>query len=104
MDFRFRKNKDSMKNILAYGLKFSIFNIIIVVNYGEFMRYKIDFTLQIFNQKKLLEAHSHFVYYGMIHLAIYFLILIDIKKAFSNFKHKKYFIDIIISIIGAFGM
>lgn len=104
MDFRFRKNKDSMKNIFAYGLKFAVFNFIIVGIWGVLMRYKMAFPLPIFNQKNLLEAHSHFGFYGWIALAIYFLILIDLKKSFSSFKPKKYLIAIIINIIGALGM
>ena len=61
-----------MKNIFAYGLKFAVFKFIIVGIWGALMRYKMAFPLPIFNQKNLLEAHSHFGFYGWIALAIYF--------------------------------
>lgn len=71
---------------------------------GSIMRYKIVFDLPIFEQKNLLDAHSHFAFYGWITSALYLLILIDIKTKIPDLKTFKYFIVCILNLIGAYGM
>lgn len=93
-----------MKNITAYGLKFAVFNFIIVGIWGLLMRYKVAFSLPFLQQKNLIEAHSHFAFYGWIACAIYFLMLNDLKDRNPEFKLKKYYTAIAFNIIGAFGM
>lgn len=93
-----------MRGFLAYGLKLSVLNFIIVGIWGALMRYKIAFTFPFFNQKNLLEAHSHFGFYGWIALAIYILILIDLKERLKDFNFKLFLLAVIINIIGAIGM
>ena len=82
-----------MKNIFAYGLKFAVFNFIIVGIWGALMRYKMAFPLPIFNQKNLLEAHSHFGFYGWIALAIYFLINNNVSNLQQISIHTLYTLD-----------
>ena len=47
-------------------LRISIFNLLLVSAIGVILRYKIVFSLPLFNQKYLLDGHSHFAFAGWI--------------------------------------
>lgn len=47
-------------------LRISIFNLLIVSLIGVILRYKIAFSLPLFDQKYLLDGHSHFAFAGWI--------------------------------------
>ena len=47
-------------------VRIALLNFIIVSMIGVLMRYKIGFEFPHFNQKHLLNAHSHFAFYGWV--------------------------------------
>lgn len=93
-----------MKNAIALGLKIAVFNFFVVAVWGVIMRYKVLFPLHFLEQKNLIDAHSHFAFYGWITMAIYFLILHDLKSKAVRFNPIKYYAIAIINFLGAYGM
>lgn len=102
--FRNCKSRIEMNKLIAYGLKLAVINFVLVALVGSVMRYKVAFSLPFIEHKNLLDAHSHFAFYGWITTAIYILILADIKSKFPDLKVTKYSVVCIINLIGAYGM
>lgn len=93
-----------MNKIIIKGLKFSIFNFIIVALLGTIMRYKIAFSFPFLDQKHLQEAHSHFAFYGWITSCIYMLIFRYLTKINVHIKMRKYYILIGLNFFASFGL
>ena len=93
-----------MNKLLAYGLKLTIFNFVLVALVGSVIRYKIAFSLPFLEHKNLLDAHSHFAFYGWITAAIYLLIWADLKSKIPELKVRKYLVVCILNLIGSYGM
>lgn len=92
-----------MKN-LTFGLRFSVFNLLIVSILGTLMRYKIAFSFPYLEQKHLQESHSHFAFYGWITSCIYILILRYLQKVSPAVNSKKYYRLIAFNLFASFGM
>lgn len=92
-----------MKNI-TFWLRFSVFNFLIVAVLGVLMRYKIAYSLPIVDQKHILEAHSHFAFYGWITQAIYVLMIRYLYGILSVKQLKKYHTLLIINAVSAYAM
>jgi len=93
-----------MTKLFTYGLKLSLFNFVLVAVLGVLMRYKIAFPFDVFQQKFMQDAHSHFAFYGWISTVIYLLVLRDLYDKIKNLKSGKYFVLILINLFGAYGM
>jgi hypothetical protein len=53
----------------------ALFNLVVLAFLGLVLRYKINFPLEVFEQKNLLHAHSHFAFNGWISFVLQLLIL-----------------------------
>lgn len=53
----------------------ALFNLVVLAFLGLILRYKINFPLEIFQQKNLLHAHSHFAFNGWAGFLLQVLIL-----------------------------
>ena len=93
-----------MEKKFAFGLKFSIFNLLIVALLGLIMRYKIIFSFPYFNQNYLLEAHAHYAFYGWITFALYILIAQYLKEIKPDLNLTKYRNLILGNLIVSIGM
>lgn len=93
-----------MNKTIAYGLKIALVNFVILALVGSLMRFKIGFSFPYFIQKNLIDAHSHFAFYGWITTAIYFLIISDLNSRFPDLKLKKYFVVCVLNLIASYGM
>lgn len=89
-----------MKN-LAFWLKFSIFNFILVAVLGVIMRYKIAFSFPFLDQKYTQEAHSHFAFYGWITQIIYVFIIDYLAKYLNEKQLRKYHTLLVINAVSA---
>lgn len=92
-----------MKN-LAFWLKLSILNFLIVGILGVLMRYKIAFSLPIVDQKHVQEAHSHFAFYGWITQCIYAFIADYLSKKISTEKLQKFNILLVLNAMASYLM
>lgn len=93
-----------MKKKIAFGLKIALFNFVVLALLGSLMRYKMGFDFPYFIQKNLIDAHSHFAFYGWIAMAIYFLIVNDLKSKLPMQKYNKYFWVAGINLFASYGM
>lgn len=93
-----------MNKKIAFGLKLAVVNFALVAILGMLMRYKIAFPFDVFEQKHMQEAHSHFAFYGWTTLAIYIFMLRDLIQKIPSLKSKKYFLIIALNLLGAYGM
>ena len=81
--------------------RYSVISLLIVAILGTLMRYKIAYSLPIFEQKNLLHAHSHFAFSGWISHVLYCgMASIILKHVYS----KRYDILIIANLIFSVGM
>ncbi len=81
--------------------KYSVISLLIVAILGTLMRYKIAYSLPIFEQKNLLHAHSHFAFSGWIsHILYCGMASIILKHVYS----RRYDILIIANLIFSVGM
>jgi hypothetical protein len=73
--------------------RYSVISLLIVAILGTLMRYKIAYSLPIFEQKNLLHAHSHFAFSGWISHVLYCgmasIILKHVLKALRYINHSK---------------
>jgi hypothetical protein len=53
----------------------ALFNLVVLAFLGLLLRYKINFPLEVLEQKNLLHAHSHFAFNGWISFVLQLLIL-----------------------------
>lgn len=94
-----------LKRTIASGLKLSVFNLFIVALLGTLMRYKIAFSFPFADQKFMLEAHSHFAFYGWITSCLYMFILKYLQEKKPELKRTSFFKNLIaVNFIAAYGM
>jgi len=89
---------------MRFWIKFSLFNIIIVALYGTLMRYKIGFAFPFFEQKNLLEAHSHFAFTGWISQTLMVLMVMSIQRFLDERAIKIYKAIFIANLVCAYCM
>lgn len=85
-------------------LKLSLLNLLIVGVIGVIMRYKIIFSLPLFDQKHLQHAHSHFAFSGWISqtLIIFMVWFLHKNNCIKNLKEYKFIL--FLNAIAAYGM
>jgi len=71
-------------------IKWALFNLLIVALAGIVLRYKINFSFPIVNQKFLLHGHSHFAFTGWITLALMALMVNYLDKNNIDVNFRKY--------------
>ncbi len=71
-------------------IKWALFNLLIVALAGIILRYKINFSLPLINQKFLLHGHSHFAFTGWITLALMALMVKFLDENCLPLNFKKY--------------
>ncbi|MCO6461216.1 MAG: hypothetical protein J5I59_07425 [Saprospiraceae bacterium] len=81
--------------------RFSVLSLFIVATLGTLMRYKIAYSLPVFEQKNLLHAHSHFAFSGWISHVLYCGLASIVLKYVQT---KRYHILIIANLICSVGM
>ena len=85
-------------------IKISLFNLLIVSLFGVTMRYKIAFALPFIEQKKFLNAHSHFAFAGWVTQILMFLLIWQLKHTSFQNVLKKYKPILYANLITAYGM
>jgi len=75
---------------LEKWIKWALFNLLIVALAGITLRYKINFSFPIVNQKFLLHGHSHFAFTGWITLALMALMVNYLDRNTTGVNFKKY--------------
>lgn len=93
-----------MMRTLSFGLKLSVFNLIIVALLGTLMRYKIAFSFPLADQKFMLESHAHFAFYGWITSCLYIFILKYMQDKNPTLSTKLFKKLIGLNFITAYGM
>lgn len=85
-------------------IKIALFNFLIVALAGIVLRYKINFSLPLINQKYLLQGHSHFALVGWVSLALMTLMIAYLIKHRLVTNYKKYQNLLVANTISAYGM
>jgi hypothetical protein len=85
-------------------VKFSLINLTIVALLGTIMRYKIGFSLPLFEQKFLQEAHSHFAFTGWITHTLFFLVVNVFRSGIGAINESRYRRLIVLNLLIAYGM
>lgn len=93
-----------MERSVSSGLKLSVFNLVVVALLGTIMRYKIAFSLPIFNQKFIQLSHFHFAFYGWITSCLYMFILKYLQEKKPSLNTRIYKNLITANFIAAYGM
>lgn len=84
--------------------RISIVSFLFVALVGVLMRYKIAFSLPVFDQKHLLHAHSHFAFTGWISQTLYLLLIYAISGFHNSVNLKKYRFILLANILCSYGM
>lgn len=79
-------------------------NLLIVALLGVLLRYKITFSLPLFNQKYLQHGHSHFALAGWITQALMVLLSYTVSKEISLTHFKKHQWILIANLVASVGM
>ncbi len=89
---------------LRRWLRISFLNLLIVALIGILLRYKIAFSFPFFEQKYLLEGHSHFAFAGWITQVLMVLLVQDLGQYKSENIFIKYRWLLYGNLITAYGM
>lgn len=89
---------------LSKWLSISLFNLLLVAAIGVTLRYKIEFSLPLVNQKNLLHAHSHFAFSGWITQTLFCLIVDLLRKNGESQAFNRYRIILTLHLFSAYGM
>lgn len=87
----------------SFWLKICIANFFVVSFLGFLMRLNIVYTVPFFNQKYVLDAHSHFAFYGWVTQCIYYLTACLLTERF-HLSFRKYRILLITNLAASYGM
>ncbi len=93
-----------MKFPIAWWLKLSFINLVLVSVIGVIMRYKIAFSFPFLDQKQLLHGHSHFAFAGWITQTLMALLINNISSKTNNFGYSKYRMLLYANLVTAYGM
>jgi len=85
-------------------LSIAIANFLVVAIAGIILRYKMNFSLTLLNQKNLLHGHSHFAFTGWITLALMTLMVSYLLNQGLQTNYKKYHLLLFANLITAYGM
>ncbi len=90
--------------IIQKWIRIALINLLIVAFLGLIMRYKIAWSLPFIDQKKILQAHSHFAFAGWITMALMVLMVAYLVKQKGNIILKKYKWILVANLVTAYGM
>jgi len=79
-------------------------SLIFVALLGTIMRYKIGFSLPVFHQKFLQEAHSHFAFAGWLSQILLFLLVRMLRRELPVIPEKFYRRILVAHLLIAYGM
>jgi hypothetical protein len=85
-------------------LKIALLNFSVVALAGVILRYKINFSLPVINQKNLLHAHSHFAFTGWVSIVLMALMVNYLVNRKVQTNYKKYHLILSTTCIIAYGM
>ena len=85
-------------------LKIAFLNLLIVALLGTLMRYKIAYSFPFIEQKKFMNAHSHFAFAGWISQALMVLMVNYLSTLTTKSVFKKYRWVFIANLVTAYGM
>ena len=85
-------------------MRIAFFNLLIVAFLGVVMRYKIAYYFPFIEQKKILNAHSHFAFTGWITQVLITLLIVYLSSETQTNYFKKYKWLLITNLITSYGM
>ena len=85
-------------------LKIAFLNLLIVALLGTLMRYKIAYSFPFIEQKKFMNAHSHFAFAGWISQALMVLMVNYLSTLTTKNVFKKYRWVFMANLVMAYGM
>ena len=85
-------------------IRWSLFNLSVVALLGIALRYKINFSFPMVDQKYLLHGHSHFAFTGWVTLALMTLMIKYLDKQHVNTDFRKYNWLLAATNVVAYGM
>ncbi len=85
-------------------IKISIINLLLVSLIGVLMRYKIGFEFPHFTQKNLLNAHSHFAFYGWVTQTLMVLIIHFLIPDLKDSRLKTYNFILAVNLLCSYSM
>ena len=85
-------------------LKIAFLNLLIVALLGTLMRYKIAYSFPFIEQKKFMNAHSHFAFAGWISQALMVLMVNYLSTLTTKNVLKKYRWVFMANLVMAYGM
>lgn len=85
-------------------IRWSLFNLFVVALLGIALRYKINFSFPLVDQKYLLHGHSHFAFTGWVTLALMALMIKYLDRPNLNIDFRKYNWMLAATTVVAYGM
>ncbi|MBG6235379.1 hypothetical protein IWX76_001947 [Pedobacter sp. CAN_A7] len=85
-------------------IRWSLLNLFVVALLGIALRYKINFSFPLVDQKYLLHGHSHFAFTGWVTLALMALMIKYLDRQHVDIDFKKYNWLLLATNIVAYGM
>jgi len=85
-------------------MRIAFFNLLLAALLGCVMRYKIAYYLPFIEQKKILHAHSHFVFAGWITQALMIFLIAYLSNKIQKSSFEKYKWLLIANLVTAYGM
>jgi hypothetical protein len=85
-------------------IRWSLFNLFVVAILGIALRYKINFSFPLVDQKYLLHGHSHFAFTGWVTLALMALMIKYLDRPNLNIDFRKYNWMLSATTVVAYGM
>lgn len=87
-----------------YWIQIALINFCVVALAGVTMRYKINFSLPVVNQKYLMYGHSHFAFVGWVAVALMTLMVRYLVRNNVETSYKKYNRIIAADVIVSYAM
>ena len=85
-------------------VRLALVNLCLVALLGTLMRYKIGFEFPFFNQKYILESHSHFAFTGWITHTLFFLMVSLFRQNLGIIRERIYYWLILANLLCSYGM
>ncbi len=85
-------------------IQVSLINFCVVALAGVTMRYKINFSLPVVNQKYLMHGHSHFAFVGWVAVALMTLMVRYLVRNNVETNYKKYNLILAADVIISYAM
>lgn len=89
---------------IAFWVRLSLINLLLVAMMGILMRYKIGFEFPFFNQKNIQQAHSHFAFTGWISQTLMVLMIHYLQQFSTQLNLSKYVFLLRAHVFCSYGM